>query len=191
MKKLDLFSNYLYRKTGFKTWLLSFIIFSLFLTFILPETAATTERITGTGESPDGSYVYTSDDIYRMAEEYGEEGREYYIRSRFTFDIVWPLVYLFFLYTSLTNLYRSFQSVKIIKYSHLLPFGAVLFDFFENTSASVVMARYPSVTPVIAELATVFTFIKWNLIYTSFAVLFAGLLIKGILLIRRLAAKWK
>ncbi|WP_280770970.1 hypothetical protein [Salipaludibacillus daqingensis] len=172
---LKRFLLFLYTRVGLKIWVLSFLIFVLFLAFVLPGVAEQTKEVTGTSESPDGSYLYTAEDLYRIAGEYGEEGRTYYITSRFTFDVVWPLVYLFFLASSLTVVFKKWMSVKALTFVPLLPFAGVLFDFLENTSAAFVMWRYPLETPFIAQLAPVFTFFKWNFIYVSFICIVVGL----------------
>jgi hypothetical protein len=181
---LSQISKILYKKIGLKTWLASLIIFLLFMIFVLPQVAAYTKNITGTGESPDGSYWYSASELYHLADEYGEEGRNYYVVSRFTFDIVWPLVYLFFLSSSLTVLFRKVNRYPLFQYLHLLPFGGVVFDFLENMSASIVMWRYPEKTPIIAELTPIFTFVKWNFIYVSFACLLVGAILFTLQIIR-------
>ena len=62
------------------------IIFLLFTVLVLPNQT----RSASTGEdigSPDLSIYYSADDLYRMAEAYGADGRLEYIRVRFTFDV--------------------------------------------------------------------------------------------------------
>jgi len=56
----------------------------------------------------------------------------------------------------------------------VLPVLAVSLDFFENTSASIVMFLYPDRVPVLPHLVPVFTFGKWvaiGLSFTAFGVL--------------------
>jgi len=50
-------------------------------------------------------------------------------------------------------------------------------DFLENAAASIVMARFPSPTLVLAHLAGFFTGFKWVSIGASFLVLFVFLLL--------------
>ena len=77
-------------------------IFLLFSALILPGQAANAESDTGSAESPDTSFYYSAGDLYRMAEVYGEQGRQAYVRARFTFDVIWPLVYTIFLSTAIS-----------------------------------------------------------------------------------------
>ncbi|QKS71243.1 hypothetical protein FLK61_31525 [Paenalkalicoccus suaedae] len=160
----------------FASWILfaiALIIFASFIAFVLPNEAMESSAVTGSDRSPDGSYLYSSQDLYEMAAKYGEEGRAYYIRARFTFDLVWPVAYWFFLTTALA---LSFKRVAMPSRLVLLPTFAALFDLAENMAASLVMYRYPATTPFIDSLAPLFTFLKWNAIYASFALIPVGII---------------
>ena len=111
-----------------------------------------------------------------MAEAYGEEGRRLYVRSRFTFDLIWPLVYAFFLTTSISWLYgRGFAAGSVWQLANLAPVLGAALDYLENTSASLVMVRYPARTPVVASLTPLFTLLKWTCVGGSFVLLALGL----------------
>ena len=69
------------------------MIFVLFTALVLPGRSTRAQVETRAAGSPDMSFFYTSDELYQMAEAYGQAGREAYIRARFTFDLIWPLVY--------------------------------------------------------------------------------------------------
>jgi len=131
--------------------------FIVFLTVILPEEASRSTAYLGDDPTPDGSFSYSPSDLYDMARTYGADGRRYYIRSRFTFDIVWPLAYGWFLWTGIAYFQQGLTDARV-KYAVLLPLLAVLLDFTENTSASVVMFLYPGRLPVLSHLVSVFTF---------------------------------
>ena len=161
-------------RVGWRLWLATALVFAAFLVAVLPAVARTTLEITGTSASPDSAYLYTAQDLYRWAGAYGEEGRAHYVRSRFTFDVVWPLAYGLFLQVSLLLASRATVVVARLPFVFVLtPTLAVLFDFLENASAALVMARYPATTPVVAHAAPVFTFVKWNVLGLAFAL--AGL----------------
>lgn len=159
------------------------VVFALFVIMVLPGQASTAEsnRLDANGQpvgSPDTSLYYSADHLYRIADAYGQEGRQAYIRARFTFDVIWPLVYTFFLLTAVSYLgRRALPLGSSWRLANLLPLAGVLFDFLENISTSLVMARYPLATPVIAELAGVFTLLKWLLIGLSFLVLVVWLVL--------------
>ena len=154
------------------------LIFLLFSALVLPQQATKAEQETGGSESPDTSFFYSSSDLYRMAESYGEQGREAYIRARFTFDLVWPLVYTLFLATSISWVFgRAFGSDSRWQRANLAPLLGALFDYLENLAASLVMLRYPEQTVVVDALAPVFTASKWLLLGASFLLLFGGVVV--------------
>lgn len=161
-----------------KTVLISHLIFVLFTAIVLPWQARVAEERTGGGDSPDTSFFYSSEDLYRIAEEYGEAGRQAYIQARWTFDVIWPLVYLFFLATGTSWFITQFPSQKKYwSYTPIIPVAAAFFDFLENTAASIVMAFYPQTIEIAAGLAPFFSAGKWILIGLAFFVYFLELIL--------------
>ncbi len=153
--------------TGWVT-LGAFGMFLLFAVLVLPSQSATAQ---GVG-SPDTSFFYTPDDLYRMAEAYGEEGRTAYVRARATFDVVWPVAYTAFFATAISWLvHRALASASWWRRANLVPVLGMLFDYLEGIAASVVMLRYPSRTAGIDLLAPLFTMTKWLAVGASFAIL--------------------
>lgn len=155
--------------------LTALLILVLFMVLVLPSQSSRDSETNAGGASPDLSLFYSPDELYQMAEDYGLEGRAAFIRVRWTFDVAWPLVYTFFLVTSISWLTgRGFQATSRWQQSNLMPLLAATLDFLENISNSLVMARYPLKTPVIATLAPYFTLFKWLAVGASFALLFIG-----------------
>lgn len=170
------FSGWLHKISSGWLTLASLLIFLSFTALVLPGQATRGQEETGGSGSPDTSFYYSADDLYQMAEEYGQEGREAYVRVRFTFDLVWPLVYTLFLVTSISWLSRrAFSGDSPWQLANLAPILAALFDFLENISTSLVMVRYPDHTAVIDTLAPIFTAVKWILVGISFLLLLASL----------------
>jgi hypothetical protein len=156
----------------------SLILFLLFLFFVLPGQATAANSASGDAGTPDLSFFYTSQDLYRMAEAYGVEGRQEYIRTRFTFDLVWPLVYGFFFAATISWFAKKvFPQARLWQTSNLLPVSGVLLDLLENLSTSLIMYRFPARTPVIDIVAPAFTALKWILIAASFLALSLGILL--------------
>jgi hypothetical protein len=156
--------------------LVSVVIFLLFSTLVLPRQAAQADVATGEIGSPDMSLVYSPQTLYDLADAYGPEGRQAYIRARFTFDLVWPIVYTLFLTTAISWLYgRTFAVGSRWQQANLIPLLGMLLDYLENISTSVVMARYPDATPIVVLLAPVFTLAKWVFVGGSFLLLLIGL----------------
>jgi hypothetical protein len=143
---------------------------------VLPQQACKAAQEIGGADSPDTSFFYAPADLYRMAEAYGEPGRQAYIRARFTFDLVWPLVYTLFLATAISWLFgRAFAPDSRWQRANLAPLLGALCDVLENLSTSLVMLRYPAQTAVADLLAPVSTALKWGFLGASFLLLFAGI----------------
>lgn len=161
--------------TGWMT-LLGMVVFLIFMIFILPQQSRKAGSYSG-GTSPDTSYFYSAGDLYQMAESYGSEGRAAYIYARFTFDLVFPLAYFFFLTTSISWMARrGIPDTSHWRLLNLFPLAGAAFDYLENISTSLVMGRYPTPTPIIDSLASVFTLVKWLFVNGSFVVLIIVLL---------------
>ena len=150
-------------------------VFLLFTALVLPRQANKAEQDTGSGDSPDTAFFYSAGDLYRMAGAYGEQGRRAYVRARFTFDLVWPLVYTLFLGTAISWVFgRAFGPHSRWQRANLTPLGGALFDYLENLATSLVMLRYPDQTALVADLAGMFTAAKWILLGVSFLLLLIG-----------------
>ena len=152
-----------------KTIIVFSIVFSLTIAFVLPEQSSRLGEETDNNPTPDLSFYFSVEDLYGWAESYGEAGRESYIRTRFTFDILWPLIYAGFLFSSMGGLlYRSGLQDSIVDKLLLLPLFSLVFDYLENISSSIVMWRYPLRTPLVDYAVTVFTPLKWMILGFSF-----------------------
>jgi hypothetical protein len=156
--------------------LIALIIFGSFIALVLPIQSAQTKATSNGADSPDMSFFYSADDLYQMAEAYGGQGRAAYIRVRFTFDLLWPLVYVFFLATNISwvnqKAYAKDSRWQLLNFA---PLAAGLFDYLENICTALVMFRYPAHTPVVDRLAPLFTFAKWGILDGSFVILFVGI----------------
>jgi hypothetical protein len=160
-----------------KSWVvvLALLIFAVFVALVLPVQARKSEQYAGDAGSPDTSFFYTAKDLYETAERYGEAGRRDYVQARFTFDLIWPLVYTLFLCTAISWVTgRVFRVGSLWRRANLVPLFGAMFDFLENLSAALVMIRYPGETPVAAVAAGIFTVVKWVLVGGSFVLLLSG-----------------
>jgi len=162
--------------------LLGLVVFLAFTALVLPGQSAQAREASGGAGTPDLSFVYSPADLYRMAEAYGPQGRADYIRARFSFDLVWPLVYTFFLATSISwSMGKVFPASSRWQQANLTPLLGLLLDYLENLACSLVVARFPATTPVVDLLAPVFTLTKWLTLGAGFVLLGIGLV----------AAVWK
>ena len=134
--------------------------FILFVSLVLPWFSAYTTKMIGNLASPDSSLFYTAKELYTMAESYGESGRRTYVLLRWTFDVIWPLVYTVFLVFWTVKLSSYIKGKKWISNLFFLPVIAMILDFVENIGATVVMVRYPSTVGIIAYITPWATFLK-------------------------------
>ena len=173
-------SSWFYKISSGWLALLMIVIFALFMAFVLPDQAAKADEYAEGAGSPDTSFYYSPDELFNLAEVYGDEGRTAYVRARFTFDLIFPAVYgLFLLVTNSWVLGRAFSQASRWRLLNLVPLAGVLFDLLENISTSVVMAGYPARREFAAMLAPVLTLIKWIFVNGSFVILIIGLLVLG------------
>ena len=172
------FSKWIYTKSTGRVTLAGLLIFFAFSALVLPAQSADAGEYSAGAGSPDTAFFYTPTDLYSFAEAYGERGRAAYIQARFTFDLLWPLVYTFFLATSISWVFgRVLPDDHRWRAVNLAPVLGMLFDYLENMSASIVMARFPETTPIIEWLAPLFSLLKWSFISASFLLLLAGALL--------------
>ncbi len=169
-------SDKLFSIANGRVTLASLILFAVFIGYILPAQAAKAEAYSHSAGSPDSLFFYSAADLYQMAEVYGPEGRAAYVQTRVTFDMVWPLAYLFFLGAALSwSLGRALPAGNRWRLLNLFPVLGWLFDMCENLATSVVMLTFPKET-FFASLAPLFTPLKWFFVNGSFLILIPAFL---------------
>ncbi len=174
MKKLFHFSI---DKMPYWLGLGSTLLFAFFIAVILPDQSAQAIA-NGLSESIDTSWFYNAASLYRIAESYGESGRAFYIQQRWTFDLVWPVVYFLFIFSLSSLFYKSIGLSKMNRWILSFSWFAIFFDYIENIFVSLVMLNYPNPTPLIADFAGTFTSLKWIFLGMSFIVLFLLIILK-------------
>lgn len=168
-------SDWLYRVTTAKVVVAGLAVFIIFSILVLPGQLTRDDDASPVSDIPDLSFYYSADDLYRMAGEYGQEGRDAYVWARFTFDLIWPIVYGVFLATTITWFFTQiFPAGSLWQRVNILPILGMLFDYLENLSTSLVVVRYPGQTPIVDWLAGVFTCVKWIFIAASLICLIYG-----------------
>jgi hypothetical protein len=145
----------------------------IFMVLVLPGQAASAGQVAGDSISPDTSFFYSPGDLLQAAEEYGAEGRQAYILARWTFDLIFPLVYIAFLVAGISWFSSNIANpASWIGYTNLLPIVAGVFDYLENTAASLIMAAYPDLISGLPLACAIFSGVKWTLIGASFLAYF-------------------
>jgi hypothetical protein len=152
-------------------WLMitSLLLMGVFIGFVLPAQAASSTQKIGSDQSPDTSLFYTPEDLYQIAEEYGAEGRQAYIRIRWSFDLIFPLVYTTFLAVGISWFNQRVSGWgDAWKLLNLAPILGGMLDLLENSATSLVMAIYPARSAILLISASLITPIKWVLVSGSF-----------------------
>ena len=164
-------SNYLQKISSGWLVLSTILIMFLFMSLVLPNQAKKSLKQTGSSIAPDTSFFYTPDDLFQIAEEYGPDGRLAYIKARWSFDLIFPLVYTAFLAIGISWLSMKLGSWdERWKIANLVPMLGGVFDYLENGAASIYMAAFPKQIPGLAWAASTFTLLKWVLICLAFLV---------------------
>ena len=163
--------------------LIVLIIFAVFTATVLPNEALRGVEA-GLTQSIDTNILYSVEDLYSIIGGYSREVRLAYIYQRFTFDLIWPLVYGLFIVV--TTAYLLIK-IKLKRLNSLIyfPFAAVAFDFLENISVSILMFIYPIRINVLALLASLFTTLKWITLSYSFIQIIILLVILLIIKIKK------
>jgi hypothetical protein len=171
-------SQYFYSKSSFWVFLITLALFVMFMFVVLPSESSRSDEVLGSAPSPDTSFYYSKDDLYQIAEEYGQKGRLYYLDSRISFDIIWPLVYTFFLINAISWLLdKTILEGSKLRLLNLTPLAGILLDYLENATNMVVMFRFPQPTDILANLAGVITSLKWVFVGGSFLILIFGVVL--------------
>ena len=103
---------------------------------------------------PDTHLHYTAQDFYALMEEYSQEEIGIYIKGILLLDFIYPVFYSLFLALFIFSL-----SQKTLL--SLLPFGILIFDYFENLSVLILIMLMPSRYNMLATFAGYFTLTKW------------------------------
>jgi hypothetical protein len=172
MNRLTEISEWMLTNASGRLTLLSVVVFAVFIVWALPTQSAAAETYAAGAGSVDTRLTYSVEDVYRIAEAYGEQGRRAYVQARLTFDVVWPLAYAAFLSLATSWLVQhSAPGKDWLRRLNLLALGGLLFDYLENLTISIVMAAYPGRLDALAQLSAIFTPIKWVLVGSAFVAL--------------------
>jgi len=154
---------------NWKILILTSLLFAFFIIIVLPYVSEYGKSNIGGIGSPDTEILISGEQLYKIAESYGNEGRETYVFLRWTFDVVWPIVYMTFLLSLIIALGKTIQ-YKWAKNLYLFPIGAMLFDYLENTFLTIVMIRFPVEMFLFGSITSYVSLGKWIILNGSFVV---------------------
>lgn len=144
--------------------LATWFVFVFFMVVILPAVSmATYEQ--GLTESIDTNFSFDPSLIYQIVDAYGVNGRAYYIWQRWTFDLIWPLVYGLPLFATLNRFIQP--KLNFRKWIVLLPLFATLLDYLENIIFTLLVTLYPTEIPLLAWIGVTVSALKWFTLGTA------------------------
>jgi hypothetical protein len=132
--------------------------FILFMFTILPWVSGLS-RDAGLTTSIDTNFSFDPSAIYPIVASYGADGRLFYIIQRWTFDLIWPLVYGWPLFVTL----KLFPIGMLA----LLPWLATALDYLENSVFTILVVLYPLELSWLPILGVLMSLLKWIALGTS------------------------
>ncbi len=172
-KLISLFEKW----ANWKNVLLFFALQMLFNLVIMPAFSGS-----NTHDLPtlDLQFFYTPQRAYEIIAAYTPELRQAAAITRLTLDIIYPLVYAMMLTLLLVLTFRrafpaTDDSVRsIFDFVLFIPWAGVLFDYLENICIATMFLNYPKEFYFLAQVAAIFTFLKWTLIGAGFVLALIG-----------------
>jgi hypothetical protein len=114
---------------------------------------------------------YTPGDARQLLTDLGKEGRQIYILTELTLDVVFPFVYGGMVAILLCALYKS------ARYLLLVPLIMIAADLLENMTASYLAWSFKENASPLAWVAASFTLTKWAGVVVSALLLLFGMVI--------------
>jgi hypothetical protein len=139
--------------------LFNWFVFVFLLVVILPAVSYQASQM-GLNPSIDTNFSFDPNIIYRILDGYGESGRAFYLFQRWTFDAVWPMVYGFPIFFTL-RLWLGKVNSSFVRIFIYLPLMAMLLDYLENITFSIIIILYPMEWIVLAYLGVGISLLKW------------------------------
>ncbi len=184
-KLISLFEKW----ANWKNVLLFFALQMLFNLVIMPAFSGSNTHNLPT---LDLQFFYTPQRAYEIIAAYTPELRQAAAITRLTLDIIYPLVYGTMLTLLLVLTFRrafpatdasgdetaSSQEYSpcgfIFDFVLFIPWAGVLFDYLENICIATMFLSYPKEFYSLAQVAAIFTFLKWTLIGAGFVLALIG-----------------
>ncbi len=102
---------------------------------------------------------YTPEEAFQRFNVYGPEGRNLYLIAEWTGDFIYPAVYAL-LFGSIVYRLGGGAWALLSLYSGLV-------DWIENILITIMLVRFPVFSTGIAQIATIFTGLKWSLAFCN------------------------
>jgi hypothetical protein len=119
---------------------------------------------------------YNAESAYRVMDQQGEAGREFYRRLLLTTELVFPLVYRAFNVVFLSFIFgRWLLPESKFNQLCLLPLVGMVADYCENVLVLTMLFNYPERLYGVVAAASIVTAIKWLSNLTDWLLIIVGL----------------
>ncbi len=108
----------------------------------------------------DLQFSYTPEKAYQLLAQFSAEELKVYRVLELTGDVIYPLVYGFFLSLLIFKLRKK-------PLLALIPLLAIVADLFENTGIVLMISSLPKQLNAVASITSIFSSLKWSLIVIS------------------------
>ncbi|MGL5978669.1 MAG: hypothetical protein ACRCZJ_06730 [Erysipelotrichaceae bacterium] len=154
-------------------WIASFIVLLGFVIVVFPFANLVYARLMDATLNPDTQIFYQAKQLIQMGFINGYYGRMFFVFWHLSFDVVWPLIYLVFLFFTMSIVLRNL-SVPMVSLLYALPLIVFGFDVGENLSLSFAMINFPvrSIWLYVAPWFTLFKWLSLALVLACFIALF-------------------
>lgn len=131
-------------------------------------------------------FAYPPDRLFRVIDEMGDTGRQFYALTEVSADLVFPVLYTAFLYILLALLLpRAFEDSPSMQSLRRLPLLVFLFDYSENCGLFYLLMVYPNRPVPVAWITSAFTSLKTLFLYACLLLILASLVMMAINAFRR------
>lgn len=148
--------------------LFSLILFILAMVFLLPYMSSLGEELPA---SLDTNFFYSVADLKTAILLFNDSQAELYINIRWSYDILWPLVYTFFFVMLTIKFADSTSSKKSHWLFIILSFFPFVFDMMENTFITLILFSDIFKTNPFYLLAAISSSMKWISIFAVFIII--------------------
>ncbi len=119
----------------------------------------------------DSRLGYTFTEANHLFTVLGEQGRQLYTTLQ-VLDLIFPLGYGISMTLALTGIItKLFPEGHSMEKTILIPIFAMIFDYLENITIAALIASYPNLSPLVVNIANIFTLLKWSSIILALALL--------------------
>jgi hypothetical protein len=171
--------------TSFYAWLIAIsrrrvlaslmILFTILSMIVFPAVSARLGELSGGTRMIDMETSYTPNQVFKMVASYGDPGRSLYILTTCTADLLFPFNYsLLFALLIIATYRRAFPRGRMVRSMYLAPFITAFFDLLENAGLVTLLASYPQQWVLVAQMASLFTTLKWAFMVITFVLVLIG-----------------